>query len=107
MHHYPPTEELIKEAERMKNERDSMQTELDELKTVAVMTETTYREEMEEVRETWKAEVCTMQAILRGRQDLGITPTPLPPPSRIWLVCLRASREKCLSLLARSRTEPN
>lgn len=54
----------------MRSERDTMQTELDELKTVAVMAETTYKEEMEEVRTTWKAEVGTMQAILRGKHEV-------------------------------------
>ncbi len=63
-------EELIKEAEMMRSERDTMQTELDELKTVAVMAETTYKEEMEDVRRTWKAEVGTMQAILRGKHQV-------------------------------------
>ncbi|XP_033628297.1 rab GTPase-binding effector protein 1-like isoform X2 [Asterias rubens] len=70
-------EELIKEAELMRSERDTMQNELDELKTVAVMAETTYREEMDECRRTWKNEVGTMQAILRDAVAMTTEETAL------------------------------
>ncbi|XP_038058234.1 rab GTPase-binding effector protein 1-like [Patiria miniata] len=57
-------EELIKEAEKMRSERDAKEAELEELKTVAAMVESSYREEMEEVKLKWKGEVGTLQAIL-------------------------------------------
>ena len=61
------SEELIKEAEKMRADRDALQKELEELKAMASMVESSYREEMDEVKVKWKQEVGTLQAILDGK----------------------------------------
>ena len=44
------SEELIKEAEKMRTQRDAKDAELEELKSIAAVVESSYKEEMEEVK---------------------------------------------------------
>ena len=61
------SDELIKEAENLRKEKERMEAEMNDVKATAVLAEQTYREEVEEVRAQWKSEVGSMQQIMTSK----------------------------------------
>ncbi len=79
-------DELIKEAESLRNEaeshrkeRERMETEMNDVKATAVLAEQSYREEVDEVRKQWKAEVGSMQQIMTSKLRNQMCPSTTYP----------------------------
>ena len=51
----------------MRKERDTMETELTDVKAIAIEAEQSYKEEVEEMRNQWQSEVGSMQQIMTSK----------------------------------------